>query len=55
MSIVVLRDINLEIELGCFSIEPSIKSSPNDIILPSFKEGQHTYSNQNTNLETNVL
>ena len=40
MLLVVLRDNNLEIKLGLvFLIEPPLKSSLNDQMLPSFKRG----------------
>ena len=56
MSIVVLRDNTLDIKLRLvFLIELPLKSSPNDKILPSFKRGPYTYSNQITNLETIIL
>ena len=41
-----------EIEVGFFKIEAPLKSSPNDKILPSSKDGEYTYSNQLINLET---
>ena len=56
MSIMVLRGNNLEIKLGLvFMIEPPLKSSLIDKTYPHSKEGQYTYSNRLTNLETIIL
>jgi hypothetical protein len=54
MLIVPLRGNNLDIKIRVsFSIEPPIKSSPNDKMSSSFKGGAIYLPNELTNFETN--
>ena len=55
MSTVVLSGKKLQINEDWFLIEPPLKSSPNDKMIPSFNEAQYTYSDQLTKLQTFVI